>query len=511
MKKYWQKPFFWAIIIFAAASFFRIFYLDLIEFKYDEAFTVFELTQFYAHPYLMQVGPPQSTGIYNPPLFNYLMVILSLFSRDPQYLSFVIGLVNSVFIVIFYLVIRKPFGNLVAAFSSLLLALSPWSIIFSRKIWIPDLILPFVVMFLYFYLKRSVLPLFLIIALLIQMHASGLFLALATVLGFLLTKEKINLKKAALGLLIGFIPAVPYFVRQLSSTPICIDCVAFFNYQFSTRIFDFDNFTRVLQLNNGLHFNALLGNDYQEFLGSSPVLRIINSLFLALTLIPLGGAIYVIRSKRQYLYLILFLVITPLLYFLSRTPSYIHYFAILIPLGALMYGLSFNFFWERVKNSYLKYIVIFISASLIILNVFFTVSFYKFVAERKVIAGDYGPVFPKTREFVEKETLDYRLFSEYPLIKSYAYMFAKPELIHGKLGELFMQGNNANLAIGEFRKALEENPKDTFSRGNLAYIYKMTGKDKEAEIELEELAKVDATMSAKLKTMIESARNKIND
>ena len=408
-----QKPFFWVCIIFAAAATFRIFSLDLLEFKYDEAFTVFELTQFYAHPYLMQVGSPQSTGVYNPPLFNYLMIILSVLSRDPVFLSFVIALINTISVVIFYLVIRKFLGNHIAVFSSLTLALSPWSIIFSRKIWIPDLILPFMVMFLYFFMKRSYLPLFITLALLIQIHASGLFFAATTVLGLILTRERFNLKKAFIGFVIGFIPAIPYFIRQLTSAPICVDCVAFFNYQFSARTFDFDNLTRVLQFNSGLHFESILGNDYQAFLTTSPALMVLNSLFAALIIVPLGGAIYIIVSRRKYLYFVLLMIILPMLYFISRTPSYMHYFAILVPISALIYGLSINFLWEGTKNNYGKFLAGILFTSILTLNIFFIISFNKFVAERKVIDGDYGSVFPITREFVEDKVKDYRLLKNY--------------------------------------------------------------------------------------------------
>ena len=198
---------------------------------------------------------------------------------------------------------------------------------------------------------------------------------------------------------------------------------------------------------------------------------VLNSLFAALIIVPLGGAIYIIVSRRKYLYFVLLMIILPMLYFISRTPSYMHYFAILVPISALIYGLSINFLWEGTKNNYGKFLAGILFTSILTLNIFFIISFNKFVAERKVIDGDYGSVFPITREFVEDKVKDYRLLKDYELIKSYAYMFAKPEIIHGKLGELFIRGGNANLAIAEFKKALEVNPKDTFSRSNLVYIY----------------------------------------
>ncbi|HZJ18620.1 MAG TPA: hypothetical protein VFD45_03325 [Patescibacteria group bacterium] len=37
---------FWIVIIFSFSSIFRLFSLNLIEFKFDEAFTIFELNNF---------------------------------------------------------------------------------------------------------------------------------------------------------------------------------------------------------------------------------------------------------------------------------------------------------------------------------------------------------------------------------------------------------------------------------------------------------------------------------
>ena len=498
-----KKPIFWAVLIFVAAAYFRIFFLDLIEFKYDEAYTVFELTKFYSSPSLMQVGPPQSTGVYNPPLFNYLMIFLSLPSRDPQYLSFMIALINSISIVAFYLVVRKFINNRTAIFSSFILALSPWSIIFSRKIWIPDLILPFMVLFLYFFLKRSYLPLFIILALLIQMHASGLFFALATVSILLILKIKIQIKPALLGFAIGLIPAIPYFFRQLTSDPFCIDCAAFINYQAIPKPFDIYVFLRPWQLLSGLNFEVLLGSDYLEFIQTLPVLGYLPLLGY---LISLLGAAFIIKSERRYLFLVFYLLLVPLFYFISRTPSYMHYFAILIPLAALMCGFVFSFVWGMYKSYINRILVAATFLAFLGTNIIFTQSLYGFLSSKQTINGDFGTIFPNTREFVEDQVKDYRLLKDYELIKSYAFMFAKPEIIHGKLGELFIRGGNANLSIAEFKKALEVNPKDTFSRSNLTYIYIMTGKKDDAQKELAILETYDGTASAKLKTILEGAK-----
>lgn len=509
-----EKPAFWAAVIFLTAAYLRLFRLDLIEFKFDEAFTVFQMTNFYAHPYLPQTGPPQSTGVYNPPLFNFLMIFISVVSKSPQFLSFVIAFINTIFVAVFYLVIRKFYGNITAVFTAFLIALSPWGIIFSRKIWIPDLIFPFMVVFLYFFLQlttrkstKAILPLFVILALLVQMHASGLFFTVATILVLIILREKVSWKQALKGFCLGLIPAIPYFIRELSSTPFCTDCVAFWSYQAVPKSFDFNVFVRPLQLTGGLNFEALLGNDYKSFLAGSGFLRIVNSLFLSQIVIFLAGVILIVGRERKQLFLLLYPILVTALYFLTRTPSYMHYFAILVPLIALLGGWSFGFVWSQSKSKWTKASTCLVFVAVIVTNAVFVYSFNNFLFAKQIINGDYGPVFPVTEKLINESLAGYLMLPNYPEVKSYAYMFAHSPQLHSRLGEYFVQTNNPAAAENEYKKALQVNQKDTLSRANLIYIDIMTGKLDEAKSELDILLVQDSTLSAKLKSLLDSKQN----
>ena len=197
IKIFLKSSYFWISFIFASAAFFRIFFLDLIEFKADEALSLFQTYQFFKNPHIIQTGLITSIQTHNFPLFNYLLIILSLFTRNPQFVSFVIALINSILVVSFYLIVRKYYGNLTASFAAFLLAFSPWAILFSRKIWAQDLILLVVIPI--FYLihrlvfdkdRRAVFWIFLLLTLLIQLHNSGFFFAFVTVGIILILKRK---------------------------------------------------------------------------------------------------------------------------------------------------------------------------------------------------------------------------------------------------------------------------------------------------------------------------------
>ncbi len=510
-----KKPLLGLIIICLTAAIFRLFFFNLIEFKYDEAYTVFQMEQFYMHPYLMQVGPPQSTGVYNPPLFNFLMIILSLFSRSPQYLSFLIAFINVIFAGIFYLVVRKFYGKFTGVIAGLLLATSPWNIVFSRKIWIPDLLGPMMVI-VFYYLhqvvlarkEKAVLPLFIFLTLIPQMHASGLFFTAATLLIFLITKTKLNFRKALIGVGIGLIPATPYIIRQLTSTPFCVDCVAFFTYQGGARPFDLENFLRPFNFLGGFNFQILLGESYPEFLNVLPFGKILSVLFVGEILSVIAAAFWIVKSQIKYLFLVLYLVIIPILYLATKTPAYMHYFVVLSLMVILLQSLFFKSILEVKKNQTTIVLIAALIGIVLAANVIFEISLIKFLSSKQKINGDYGPVFSVTQNYIKDQTESYQTLPDYGLLKSYSYMFAQTKFLHQKLGDYFAQTGRADLAISEFQEALNENNNDKYSRANLAYIDMQTGKLDDAKKEINLLSAQDSTLSARLQNILDNINNK---
>lgn len=428
-----------SLLIFCLASFLRIFNLGLIEFKYDEAYTVFQLTEYYQQPYLPQVGPPQSTGVYNFPLFNYLMIFLSLPSRSPQYLSFMIGLVNSLFVVVFYLFVRQFLGNLTAVFSAFLLAVSPWSVIFSRKIWIPDLLLPFSIPTLWLMCKltikksTAIITLFILLTLIAQLHVSAMLFAVISFI-IILIKAKPSWKQAALGIGLGLVPAIPYFYRQLTSSPFCIDCLAFINYQEAAKVFDFNNFIRPYYILGAYNFQTLLGADYPVFLNRFPIVSYLNILFLIEYFLPVLGIYFLVKYHRPYVFLLVYLLIFPLVYLITRTPSYMHYFVVISPIIMILAVLPFTYLRKPAR---------FIWLILIIANLIFNIVFFRFLSVQKIINGDYGPIYSETEKFVNRMTDPYALLPYYNELRSYAFVFANTNVFSERLNEYLEVKNKA--------------------------------------------------------------------
>lgn len=440
--KFFQKTIFWVIIIFIFSSSFRLSNLDLIEFKSDEATTVYQTVRFFDRPYLIQRGLISGTGVYNFPLFNYLIIPLSLWSRDPLVLSGLIALINSLLVVLFFFMVKKYYSLLTAVFASLLLAFSPWSVLFSRKIWAQDLInlflIPFLCLLHELILRKNtkvILPLFILLTLLIQLHGSGLFLSAVTILILIIARSPFNLKNALTGVLIGLIPSLPYILFQITAYLKCPDCESFLKYQQSFRTFDFNNFLRPLQITGGLGYHFVLGKSYADFMITFPAVNLLKYVFASGFSAVLAGIAFIFLKNKRYLFLVLYFVAIPFLYFITKTPAYMHYFVIIIPVSVLLFAISMSSLYSLTRGRLLKMAVLICFILYLISDVAFLVFFYRYLGFQKTVDGDYGPIYSLTKSYIEKETKDYANMSYYELFKSYAYIYAQSDKLQTKLKE----------------------------------------------------------------------------
>jgi hypothetical protein len=518
--KFLQKSLVGFLFILIIASFFRLFLLDLIEFKADEALSTWAVSQFYLSPSLPQIGIMASTGMNNFPLFHDLLIILAVFSRYPPVLSFLIALLNVILLGFFYLMVRRYYGNLVAFLSSSLMALSTWNILFSRKIWAQDLINLLLFPAIYFLLKLVVdqkksasFGLFLCVSLLIQLHGSGAFFLAALVLILFVLKVQVNLKKAFLGFLVGLILAIPFFIYQLSTN--CLDCLAILSYQAQKRPFDFSNFLRPFEYLGNQFVYSEFGRSYLEFYQNNPFVAVfqgLGTLIGSLLLIEILFFIvsFLIRDLKKYFDIKLklaglFILIVPSLYFLTKTAGFMMYYLIIAPFIYL-------FFCQMVVSLFKLKPTKFLGMSLIsLLIVFIAANFYlnlllfKFISQKKVIVGVYGPVFSVTQAKTEEVLKEYLFFKDQEQLKSYTYIFINSPFIHQKLGEYFLQKGALNFAEMEFNKQLLQTPDDLNSQANLALIYINLKRGEEAKTQIERLSQKDATVSAQLKKFLEES------
>lgn len=341
------------------------------------------------------------------------------------------------------------------------------------------------------------------------MHLSGIYLLITTVSIFLILKIKISLKNAIKGFAIGFIPAIPYFLHEIGSNPFA----SLYKNGPPKSFFDLNNFILPFQTVNGYLMKRQLGTDMSLFLNSFPIIKFLDLVFILEFIIPLIGIFYILKYKKNYIFLILYPLITSLLNFLIRSDTriYEYHYLIISPLIALIYGLSFYFILNLVKNNLYKLTIVILFISFVAINIIFEFYFYQFLSSKKIISEPYGPIFPVTKDFVESQTQQYMLLPYYGELKSYAYVFANPIAINPKLGEYFMQKNELQLAIEEFKKGITANEKFKFkqniiySRYNLIYLDILIGRLDEAKKELGVFYQEDSKAAEELKVLYDKA------
>ncbi len=463
--KFKDNPYLWAIIIFISAAFFRLLFLDLIDFKYDQTLTLLEIIHFLQKPYLITGSiSPISLGIYYFPLSSYLFIPLIFISKDPMVLSFMMAFINTLAIVIFYATIRKFYGNSIAIFSAIFLSFSPWSITISRTFWMPNFTFVFSIIFLYFFHKviltkekRYIFLFGLIASFLVQIHPIGLLLVLISFISLFVYKIKISFKKLALGLLTGLIFAIPYLLRfQIPESLVYAD-----------GSYDLAHFVRPLEYLSGLGFEISLGDSYRDLIHLNPILKITNLISVAGIVLILLGLYVIFFKKKKFSFLAVFILFYPLTLFLIKSPSWMYYYLVLSPITAILYGIGFQLIFEKIR---LKVVSLSLLSILIVANIVFIVSFYRFVsnvslfnrlfAENKIRFSEYMPVYKILKNPIEKEIAQYRSEPYYDELRAYALFhgylvfntYPKLKGLHTKLGEFFQAKNQLYYAAEEFRK-----------------------------------------------------------
>jgi len=133
------------LIILVVAAALRMGAPGITEFKRDEANLSRRALDLAHGRDLPLLGLSSSVNIPNPPISVYLMSLPFLVSDSPLVATLFVGLLNVTAVGLTWWLTRRYYGSSAAAAAGLLYAVSPWAVIYSRKIWAQDLLPPFIV------------------------------------------------------------------------------------------------------------------------------------------------------------------------------------------------------------------------------------------------------------------------------------------------------------------------------------------------------------------------------
>jgi hypothetical protein len=209
--------------ILAAASVTRFTWLDLMEFKGDEANACRLALHVlgYAEPgvgrFFPTAGLNSSVSVPNPPLFVYLVAIPLAIVRSPLAAAAFVAAINVLAVWLTYIAGKRLFSRFVGLASASMLALSPWGIVFSRKIWAQDLLPLFTTLFLLqlhallvAHRPRAAFWLIVISAAALQVHFSAFVLVPLVILALVLARRQLDWRWVAGGAAVAVLLYAPY-------------------------------------------------------------------------------------------------------------------------------------------------------------------------------------------------------------------------------------------------------------------------------------------------------------
>lgn len=463
------------ILILVFAAIFRVTNLNVIEFKSDEAINLFLASRpLFGHPF-PPGGTVSSIGILNPPLFNYLLFPFTLLTLDPKIISFFIGLLNSFAIGFYFLLIRRYYGLVVAFTASSLLALSPWSILFSRKIWSQDLLIIFLIPLIYSVHKLLIekkniywIAYVALSMLIIQLHQASIFFITPLTIFLIFKKTVLNFKYIALGFLAGALPLIPYLAYILgnlhSPTAFLVD-----KERFSPEYFPI-TFLRPLQIMSQGNFYFILGDDMLTFAQNFPLIYKLRQLFYLEYLILPFGVFLFWKNFPKLRFLVYVALGLPVIYFLLHIDPFMHYFIILIPLLFLFLAHGFSFFL-RQKNILLKGATLFSYLALIIVSFSFNFAFFKLLNSQKMLRGDYGTSFTVIEQDADHNLQKYRKDKDYPEMLLASYI--PQNVIYGFLpvAKMIYPPQETEKRLNLLTERLKEAPDDSNAKNELLAFY----------------------------------------
>ena len=339
------------VLTIAAAAVSRFAWLDLMEFKGDEAnacrlaLHVLGYREPGVRSFFPTEGLVSSVGVPNPPLFIYLIALPLAVVRSPIAAAACVAALNVLAVWLSYWAGQRLFSRFVGVAAAALLALSPWGIIFSRKIWAQDLLPLCGVLFLlqlhWFVVEgrqRALFWLVVIAAVATQLHFSAWILVLVLLAAIIARRRSVSWLWGAAGVAVAAGLYAPFLIIHGAQV---LHAIGHRSHQFTPdAIGRFETAGRLM-------LAIVAGGQMSFLIGSGSRLATVLSALLGITAI--AGLVAMRRATDRTMQGLLFLwYLLPLVVLtVVRVQSYIHYFIILMPLPYLGIARAFELLTAR--------------------------------------------------------------------------------------------------------------------------------------------------------------------
>src|SRR5260370_4616334 len=135
-------------ILFIAASL-RLYRIDTVLFVDDQAVVFSMARDAIVHGLWPITSNRASLGILNFPLVVYLFMLPAAISSNPLWAEVMVGLLNTIAVLLAYLFVRRYYGRLAGTIVALFYATCMMALAYSGDIWPQSVLPPFVMLFLF--------------------------------------------------------------------------------------------------------------------------------------------------------------------------------------------------------------------------------------------------------------------------------------------------------------------------------------------------------------------------
>ena len=292
-----------ACAVVLVAAWLRFGSLDQVEFRWDQAEISKWAMHMAQHGEITWIGPISSTRLDTFPVAIWLLSAPYAISHSPIFATGFVAALNLLVVIGCYFLTRHWFGRMAALVATLLFAVAPWSVIYSRRIWhtplLPPIVFPYVVTGWYAFVRGrrwAMLAHSASLAALVQIHFSAFPFILLTTLWAMIFWKRVDWRIVPVGALLAALTFVPYFaidaqdnwrnvrlLAEILETPATTDADAAYATWVNT---------------TGLNLDWLTGPDcYSEFVAVTPNARWLFAVEGGLMII--AGVVGLWQSIRQ--------------------------------------------------------------------------------------------------------------------------------------------------------------------------------------------------------------------
>ncbi|MBF0423707.1 MAG: hypothetical protein HQL73_12020 [Magnetococcales bacterium] len=407
-------PLFWSLLALAVAL--RIAFPGTIEFKEDEANAIAQAFQHLSQGSLPMVGLKSPAGLFTPPFFIDLVALPVYWTTDPVKVTFFISFLNLVGLWLLHRLVQRQFSNTIAMITTLLLASSPWAILYSRTIGAQDCLFPFMIALATVLLSLSEhyrpWKVWLTgggLALVTQLHVSAWLLPPAMALFMIRYRIALRWRDVAIGIALFVLLYAPYLIfHQQNHWQNLLESLQIMRDSQGPTL-TLGNLFWMFFLATGLGYNYILGNEGFNHFWSSYWIAVPQTVFLLFFLVVVLSLVWTLvhhwplrpmslarnrqatpQQKTVALFLIQMVIIQGGYWALSIS-VHPHYGIIVFPTLFLFAALFLDAVSTRMPVRHRRWTLVTLMTILVAANLYFTLTFESFILYRhQDITGDYG-------------------------------------------------------------------------------------------------------------------------